>query len=60
MEKNIRVLAPDLLEAFPDSESVNQALRAVAAVAVLAVQNRHEAISAKRVTAPARKKKARP
>jgi len=25
--RNLRVLAPDLLEAFPDSESVNEALR---------------------------------
>ena len=26
--RNLRILAPDLLEAFPDSESVNKALRA--------------------------------
>lgn len=25
--RNLRVLAPDLLEIFPDSESVNEALR---------------------------------
>jgi hypothetical protein len=25
--RNLRVLAPDLLEVFPDSESVNEALR---------------------------------
>ena len=25
--RNLRVLAPDLLDAFPDSESVNEALR---------------------------------
>jgi len=25
--RNLRVLAPDLLEAFPNSESVNEALR---------------------------------
>ena len=27
--ENLRVLAPDLLEAFPDSESVNEALRTI-------------------------------
>jgi hypothetical protein len=27
--RNLRVLAPDLLESFPDSESVNEALRAL-------------------------------
>lgn len=26
--RNLRILGPDLLEAFPDSESVNEALRA--------------------------------
>ena len=29
--RNVRVLAPDLLEHFPDSESVNTALRALVA-----------------------------
>jgi hypothetical protein len=27
--RNLRVLAPDLVDAFPDSESVNEALRTV-------------------------------
>jgi len=27
--ENLRILAPDLLEAFPDSESVNEALRTI-------------------------------
>lgn len=27
MSRNLRVLAPDLLDVFPDSESVNEALR---------------------------------
>jgi len=27
--ENLRVLAPDLLDAFPDSESVNEALRTI-------------------------------
>jgi hypothetical protein len=27
--ENLRILAPDLLEVFPDSESVNEALRTI-------------------------------
>lgn len=27
--ENLRILAPDLLEVFPDSESVNKALRTI-------------------------------
>lgn len=52
--RNLRVLAPDLLEIFPDSESVNEALRTL--VRLTASMPRR--ISAKRVAAakPTRKK----
>ena len=45
--RNVRILAPDLLDAFPDSESVNEALRTLIRV------------SARRAAAPTRPKKAR-
>jgi hypothetical protein len=31
--RNLRILAPDLLAAFPDSESVNEALRTLVRIA---------------------------
>ena len=39
---NVVVLAPDVAEIFPDSESVNEALRAIASVA-RRQQGRHTA-----------------
>lgn len=56
--KNLRILAPDLLELFPDSESVNEALRAVAAIAVRAA-NPPETVSPKRVAVPKIRRKTR-
>ena len=52
--RNLRVLAPDLVEVFPDSESVNEALRTL--VRLHAAQPQR--VSAKTATAPkaARKK----
>jgi len=35
--ENLRILAPDLLEVFPDSESVNEALRTIVRVTSTAV-----------------------
>lgn len=46
--KVIRVLEPDLAEAFPDNEAVNAALRAV-------VDARKKKISAHRAAAPTKK-----
>jgi hypothetical protein len=45
--RNLRVLAPDLLEIFPDSESVNEALRTL--VRLTAAMPRK--VSARRVVA---------
>jgi hypothetical protein len=45
--RNLRVLAPDLLDVFPDSESVNEALRTLVRVTAAAKPAK---ISAKRVT----------
>ena len=56
--RNLRILAPDLLELFPDSDSVNEALRAVAAIAARAAKP-PEAVSSRRVTAPKAQKKVR-
>jgi hypothetical protein len=56
--RNLRVLAPDLLATFPDSESVNEALRTLVRIAGASAAvpvNR----SASTVTAPKPKKKAR-
>jgi hypothetical protein len=36
--ENLRILAPDLLEVFPDSESVNEALRNIVRITSAAVQ----------------------
>lgn len=46
--RNLRVLAPDLLDVFPDSESVNEALRTL--VRLTAEIPRR--VRAKRVSAP--------
>lgn len=51
--RNLRILAPDLLEAFPDSESVNEALRAFLRVKAAIPQK----ISAKTAAAPKMKTK---
>jgi hypothetical protein len=53
--RNLRILSPDLLEAFPDSESVNEALRAFLRVKAAVPQK----ISARIAAAPRAKKKAR-
>lgn len=50
--RNLRILAPDLLEVFPDSESVNEALRTLIRVTAAIRQK----ISAKTATAPKAKK----
>lgn len=50
---NLRVLAPDLLEVFPDSESVNEALRTL--VRLTAAMPRK--VSAKTAAAPKRSRK---
>lgn len=56
---NIRILAPDLLEVFPDSQSVNEALRTLVRISTAAAAARQK-ISAKTATAPkSSKKKAR-
>jgi hypothetical protein len=56
--RNLRVLAPDLLTTFPDSESVNEALRTLVRIAAAstAVPVKRSASTA---TAPKAKKKAR-
>jgi hypothetical protein len=52
--RNLRVLAPDLLDVFPDSESVNEALRTL--VRVTATVPRR--VSAKTATVTKSRKKA--
>ncbi len=56
--RNLRILAPDLLTTFPDSESVNEALRTLVRIATAstAVPVKRSASTA---TAPKAKKKAR-
>jgi len=56
--RNLRMLAPDLLTTFPDSESVNEALRTLVRIATAstAVPVKRSASTA---TAPKAKKKAR-
>src|SRR5689334_12063249 len=53
--RNLRLLAPDLLEIFPDSESVNEALRTLVRLTAAMPQR----VSAKTVAAPKPKRKAR-
>ena len=50
---NLRVLAPDLVDVFPDSESVNEALRTLVRLSSAVPQR----VSAKRATAPKRSTK---
>ncbi|HEV7922484.1 MAG TPA: hypothetical protein VGR02_17005 [Thermoanaerobaculia bacterium] len=58
--KNIRVLAPDLLAAFPDSESMNEALRTLVTIAARTQKPRvREKISARRVSAAKPRRKVR-
>ena len=52
--RNLRILAPDLLSTFPDSESVNEALRTLVRVAGASVPVKR---SARTVSAPKPKKK---
>jgi hypothetical protein len=53
--RNLRILSPDLLDAFPDSESVNEALRAFLRVKAAIPRK----ISARTAAAPRAKKKVR-
>jgi hypothetical protein len=57
---NIRILAPDLLDVFPDSQSVNEALRTLVRIGTAALPRKTK-ISAQTATAPKppKKKKAR-
>ncbi len=48
---NLRLLAPDLLEVFPDSESVNEALRTLVRIGTAAMPQKIK-ISAQTATAP--------
>ncbi len=50
--RNLRVLAPDLLAVFPDSDAVNEALRAFMRMKAATPQK----ISARTATAPKTKK----
>jgi len=52
--ENLRILAPDLLEVFPDSESVNEALRTIVRITSAAIPQK---ISANTASAPKPKKK---
>jgi hypothetical protein len=45
--RNIRILAPDLLEAFPDSESVNEALHMLVRITSAAVAKKLSAKTAR-------------
>ena len=59
---SIRILAPDLLEVFPDSESVNEALHALVRISAAAAIPPQK-ISASTASAPKskpKKRKARP
>jgi hypothetical protein len=52
--ENLRILAPDLLDVFPDSESVNEALRTIVRITSAAMPQK---ISASTASAPKPKKK---
>jgi hypothetical protein len=52
--ENLRILAPDLLDVFPDSESVNEALRTIVRITSAAIPQK---ISANTASAPKPKKK---
>lgn len=51
--ENLRILAPDLLDVFPDSEAVNEALRTLVRITAAMPQK----ISANVASAPKPKKK---
>jgi hypothetical protein len=51
--RNLRVLAPDLVEAFPDSETVNEALRMLVRVS----RSTPQKVSARRAAAPVSRRK---
>jgi len=53
--RNIRILAPDLLEAFPDSESVNEALHMFVRITMAEVTKKLSAQTV-RASKPTRKK----
>lgn len=46
--RNVRILAPELVDAFPDSESVNEALRMLVRISRATPAK----VSARRATAP--------
>jgi len=52
--RNVRILAPDLLDVFPDSESVNEALRTLVRLTAVAPRR----VSARTAAAPRSRKKA--
>jgi hypothetical protein len=54
--ENLRILAPDLLEVFPDSESVKEALRIVVRITSSAILQKNSAHTA--ATPKPKKKKA--
>jgi hypothetical protein len=54
--RNLRVLAPDLVDVFPDSESVNEALRTLVRLSNASPLR----VSAKTAAAPKTRKKAQP
>ncbi|HVR41529.1 MAG TPA: hypothetical protein VMU84_20710 [Thermoanaerobaculia bacterium] len=55
--RNIRILDPALLEIFPDSQSVNEALRTLVRVASAQAAQPKQKLSARRATAPKSKKR---
>ena len=52
--RNLRILAPELLEVFPDSQSVNEALRTLVRITSASVPKK---ISANTAAAPKPKKR---
>jgi len=52
--RNLRILAPDLIEVFPDSQSVNEALRTLVRITAASTPKK---ISADTAVAPKAKKK---
>ena len=52
--RNLRILAPDLLKIFPDSQSVNEALHTIVRITSAAIPQK---ISANTASAPKTKKK---
>ena len=54
--KNVRILSPDLLDVFPDSESVNEALRTLVRLSSAAVPLKRSAKTAASPKTSAKKK----